>query len=211
MQCAYRKVTLHHYHRRRRSWIAARLAESAESLQRSAIDVAEVLRVRVSVARWQSATAGLMRVSLEFLVSDAKIIEAEQGLLDLGWDVTRDLAPVTLTTTDRADESFHAVQGNVADFTDPLRVNGSVGMLQVLRVRVDQDWPRKVLMGWRIGSGRRPRSTATCPSENVELHPDFVELHSEGVRRKTLPEDAMVTLSLAKCHLLDREHLWDSS
>ena len=56
------------------------------------------------------------------------------------------LLPLTLAPADHADESSHAVESHDAHSAGVFRIDAAVGMLQVLRVGVDEDRPREVLL-----------------------------------------------------------------
>jgi hypothetical protein len=74
---------------------------------------------KLSIARRKTAVARLAGISLKPLIATAKVLETHQSLLDLAWDVTDGLLPLSLTPAYRADEDSHAVQRDGADLANP--------------------------------------------------------------------------------------------
>ena len=103
-------------------------------------------RYAISVTIGTAAAASFLGVALEYLVAVAQVLEAHEGLSDLGRDVADGLLPLTLAPADHADERSHAVESHDAHSAGVYRVDAAVGMLQVLGIGVDEDRPREVLL-----------------------------------------------------------------
>jgi hypothetical protein len=147
--------------------------------------------------------------TLEKFILLSKVWEGNQGLLSRERNVSDCLVPSGVTAASHADQLLHAVERNVNHFVRPDWIQGAIGLLERLCVRVDQDRPDEVLAS-RVDRNRC-RLSAALLSEFVEDIPELVELFSEWISWNIVESAAGVTLALAKSHLLNSDRLWNAS